>query len=309
TNFIRGGNNFYLVEAIDTAGNISQSYPVFTALNDSIPPAKPVWVSGVMDSTGVVALVINPNTEKDLMGYRILRSNSPEHEFSSIIESFGNDSLDYTGITEFKDTVSLETTTPYVYYCITALDNRYNESELSEYIAVKRPDIIAPVTPVILDVTVTDKSVSLLFAPSTSEDISYHIAFRRIMNNEKWDSLATLGSADSIFIDLNLKPNIMYEYALLAVDSSGLKSELSFPVNARPYYTGVLPVVKNLSVLFDEEKSNSILKWDYENLENVNFVIYRVFENNPPQRFATVSQSESRNFIDSKLSHGKGKYT
>src|SRR5690606_31332222 len=81
TNFIRGGNNFYLVEAIDTAGNISQSYPVFTALNDSIPPAKPVWVSGVMDSTGVVALVINPNTEKDLMGYRILRSNSPEHEF------------------------------------------------------------------------------------------------------------------------------------------------------------------------------------------------------------------------------------
>ena len=81
-NFSTEVSNFYLVEAIDTAGNISQSYPVYVALNDTTPPVKPEWIKGSMDSNGVVTLVVKPNLEKDLMGYRILTSNSPEHEFS-----------------------------------------------------------------------------------------------------------------------------------------------------------------------------------------------------------------------------------
>ncbi len=308
-NFIKGGSNFYLVEAVDTAGNISQSYPVYVALNDTVPPAKPQWIKGSIDSNGVVTLILKPNVEKDLMGYRILRSNSPEHEFSSIKESFGNDSLNYTGITTFKDTVTLETTTPYIYYRATALDNRYNESEFSDIMAIKRPDIIAPIAPVIIDVSVTDKSVTLLFAPSSSEDVKYHVANRRILGEEKWDSLSGLGHADSIFIDKNVKPNIMYEYTLFAVDSSGLHSKLSFPIAARPYYTGVLPAVKNLRILFDEKKNESVLNWEYDNSEDVYFVVYRSFGNALPNRYATVKKSDSRIFTDVDLPSGKGNYT
>lgn len=309
TNFIKGGSNFYLVEAVDTAGNISQSYPVYVALNDTVPPAKPQWIKGSIDSNGIVTLILKPNVEKDLMGYRILRSNSPEHEFSSIIESFGNDSLDYTGITTFKDTVTLETTTPYIYYRATALDNRYNESEFSDIMAVKRPDIIAPIAPVIIDVSVTDKSVTLFFAPSTSEDVKYHVANRRISGEEKWDSLSVLGHADSIFIDKNVKPNIMYEYALYAVDSSGLHSKLSFPISARPYYTGVLPAVNNLKVQYEENKNQPVLNWEYENSNGVYFVIYRTIGNVPSKRYATVKESDSRKFTDVNLPSEKGDYT
>jgi hypothetical protein len=308
-NFLRDASNFYLVEAVDTAGNISQSYPVYVALNDTTPPVKPEWLKGSMDSVGVVTLILKPNVEKDLMGYRILISNSPEHEFSSIIESFGNDSLDFAGITEFKDTVTLETTTPYVYYRAAALDNRYNESELSGIIAIRRPDIIAPIVPVIIDVSVTDKSVTLFFAPSTSEDVNYHVAFRRILGEEKWDSLSALGSTDTTFTDNNVKPNIMYEYSLLAVDSSGLRSEFSFSVTARPYYTGVLTAIKNLKIEYDEKKNGTILNWDYENSEGVYFVVYRAFEKTLPGRYATVKESESRIFTDEKLTSGKGNYS
>ncbi|MCX6150578.1 MAG: hypothetical protein NTX22_08660 [Ignavibacteriales bacterium] len=307
--FIKGGNNFYLVEAVDTAGNISQSYPVYVALNDTVPPAKPIWFKGTMDSNGVVTLVLKPNVEKDLMGYRILKSNSPQHEFSSIIESFGNDSINYTRITEFKDTVSLNTTTSYVYYRATALDNRYNESKFSNVIAIRRPDIIAPVAPVIIDVAVTDKSVTLFFVPSTSEDVKYHVAFRRILGEAKWDSLSKMGRADTIFIDKKVKPNIMYEYSLLAVDSSGLRSKLSFPVTARPYYTGVLPIVKNLKIQYDDKKNETTLNWKYENSEGVYFVVYRSIGNDLPGRYATIKESESRIFTDGKLTSGKGNYT
>lgn len=306
--FLQGGSNFYLVEAIDTAGNISQSYPVYVALNDTIPPVKPQWLKGTMDTNGVVTLKLKPNTEKDLMGYRILFSNSPEHEFSPLIESFGNDSVDYTGITEFRDTVSLETTTPNVYYRATALDNRYNESEMSDIIAIRRPDIIAPIVPVIIDVTVTDKSVTLFFAPSSSEDVKYHVAYRHLFGETKWDSLAGLGRADSVFTDKNVKPNIMYEYALLAVDSSGLRSKLSGPVTGRPYYTGVLPVVKNLTVQYDEKKNTSLLHWDYENSKGTYFVVYRAFGDALPGRYATVREADYRYFSDSKLTGGKGNY-
>jgi len=306
--FIKEGDNFYLVEAIDTAGNLSRSYPVYVALNDTTPPAKPVWIKVTMDSNGVVTLIIKPNTEKDLMGYRILTSNAPEHEFSSLIESFGDDSLDYTKITKFKDSVSLETTTPYVYYRATALDNRFNESLFSDIIAVRRPDIIPPVTPVIIDVSVTDKSVTLFFAHSTSEDVKYHVAYRRVQGEVKWDSLSALGSADSVFTDKNVKPNIMYEYSLLAVDSSALRSLLSFPVTARPYYTGVLPVVKNLKIVFDDKKNEATLSWDYENSEGVYFVVYRSSGDALPGRYETVNNPDSRIFTDGKLTSGKGNY-
>lgn len=308
-NFLRDGDNYYLVEAVDTAGNISQSHPVYTALNDTTPPSAPRWEKGSMDARGVVTLRLKPNGEKDLMGYRILISNSPEHEFSSIIESFGEDSINFSRIIEFQDTVTLETTTRFVYYRATALDNRFNESELSEIIAVPRIDVVAPVSPVIHNVEVTDKSVSLALASSSSDDVKHQIAYRRIMGEDKWDSLAVLNSSDSVFTDLNVKPNIMYEYSLMAVDSAGLRSELSSPISARAYYTGVLSPIKNLKIEYDEKRNGAMLRWDYENPDGVYFVIYRTFEDTKPKRYATVKEPGTKSFTDVNLKSGKGNYT
>ncbi len=308
--FLHEGSNYYIVRAVDTAGNVSLSYPAYVALNDTTPPVRPDWVSGKMDSNGVVTLTIKQNTEKDLMGYRILSSNSPEHEFASIFESFGEDTIDYTTITEFKDTVSLETTTKYSYYTFTALDNRFNESQQSEILAVPRPDIIAPVPPVVTDVSVNDNSVTLLFAPSSSEDVKYQVAFKRLNGDEKWDSVTSLKSNDSVFTDKNVKQNTMYEYTLLAVDSSGLRSEYAFPVTGRPYFTGVMPGISDLKASYDASSNTAKLTWRYEVMnKEFNFCIYRSYKENGLTKYSYLENSSSREFADKEFNKGKGNYS
>ena len=91
TTFIEGQLNYYVIQAVDTAFNVSSSIPVAVTLIDTIPPAVPVWVSGEIDSLGVVTLEVERNPESDLMGYRLFRANDPDHEFSVIFEGFVDD--------------------------------------------------------------------------------------------------------------------------------------------------------------------------------------------------------------------------
>ena len=86
--FIKNGGNYYIVQAIDTAGNKSTSFSSYATLMDTIAPSTPKFFSSKIDSLGVVTLNIEPNKEKDLMGYRLFMANSPEHEFSAIQENF-----------------------------------------------------------------------------------------------------------------------------------------------------------------------------------------------------------------------------
>ncbi|MCL6494304.1 MAG: hypothetical protein K6T54_05920 [Ignavibacterium sp.] len=308
TTFSKNNYNFYTVFAFDTAGNLSSSYPVYVVLNDTTPPAPPKWKEAFMDSNGVVTLRLQPNKEFDLMGYRILKANAPDHEFSSIIESFDPDSTELKFKTEFADTVDLQTTTKYVYYRATALDNRYNESGFSDIIAVPRPDVVPPIAPVLNDAKVTEKDVTLFFIPSPSEDVKSHYVLRKTNETENWDTIAVLKSKDSTYTDNNVKQNITYQYCLFAEDSSKLKSDLSFKLEARPYYLGVLPEVKNFTILFDESKKIATLKWDYEPMQNIYFVIYRSYENQPLVRYKTLNTSDIRSFTDNDFSNGSGKY-
>ncbi|MEP0861185.1 MAG: hypothetical protein HRF52_07075 [Ignavibacterium sp.] len=308
TTFSKNNYNFYTVFAFDTAGNFNSSYPVYVVLNDTVPPAPPKWKEAFMDSNGVVTLRLQSNKEFDLMGYRILKANAPDHEFSSIIESFDPDSSELRFKVEFKDTVDLQTTTKYVYYRATALDNRYNESDFSQIIAVPRPDVVPPTAPVLTDAFVRDKDVTLKFIPSESEDVKNHFVLKRVNGEEKWDTLAVLKSKDSVYVDDKVSANITYQYCLFAVDSSNLKSELSFILEARPYYLGILPDIKNFNVSFDSEKKSANLSWIYEDKEGIYFVIYRAFENQPLTRYKTLKSSEARNYIDTDFSNGSGKY-
>ncbi len=306
--FSLSGYNFYLVEAVDTAGNSSKSYPVYVVLNDTIPPSPPKWKEAFMDSNGVVTLRLIPNEEYDLMGYRILKANSPEHEFSSIIESFGEDMIDYRSFTEFRDTVELNTTTKYVYYRATALDLRYNESDFSAIIAVPRPDIVPPVAPVIIDAQASDKDITIQFIPSSSEDVRNHIIFKKQADEERWDTIAVLDAADSIFIDRDVKQNILYDYVMVAVDSSNLISDMSAAIQAKPYYLGILPEIKNFNAVYDDKHKVCNLSWEYENLPDVYFVVYRSYENEPMRRYKTIKLSDIRIFADNDFANGIGKY-
>ncbi|MDI6402595.1 hypothetical protein QLX67_11360, partial [Balneolaceae bacterium ANBcel3] len=178
TTFVEGQSNYYVVQAVDTAFNVSSSLPVAVTLIDTIPPAKPVFLSGEVDSLGVVTLTVEKNEEPDLMGYRLYRSNDPEHEFSVIFEGFvDDDSLRNEIPVVFSDTITLRSLTPKVYYKVQALDFNFNQSEFSEVLEITRPDTIPPVTPVFKRVVTGPDSVEMEFAPSGSRDVAFQAIY------------------------------------------------------------------------------------------------------------------------------------
>ena len=86
--FDKSGENYYVVEAVDTANNSVISFPAYVTLIDSTPPARPLVEKAMIDSTGKIIIKIKPNTEKDFAGYQLLKANAKEHEFSVVQETY-----------------------------------------------------------------------------------------------------------------------------------------------------------------------------------------------------------------------------
>jgi hypothetical protein len=273
--FSRVKSNYYVVQAIDTSGNMNSTKPFFVTITDSIPPLKPKFISGKIDSLGIVTINIELNKEIDLMGYRLYKSNSVEHEFSLISEGFSeNDSIVKPVQIIFKDTITLKSLTPYIYYKIIALDYNFNQSEFSEILKVKRPDNIPPTTPVFKNIIVKQNEIELHFALSESEDVAEQYLYRKLKTEAPWELLNKLDNKFTSYIDKKLKQGTVYFYSLRAKDDSNLFSEYAKPVYGKPFDNGVRPPVKNLTIKKDDK--NVTLSWEYESLnDNTYFVIYK----------------------------------
>ena len=273
--FKKDETNYYVIQAIDTSGNVSSTVPAFVTIIDSIAPVKPKFLSGKIDSLGIVTLTIDKNLEKDLMGYRLFRANSDQHEFSVIREGFNpNDSIQKPVQLTFKDTVTLNSLTPYIYYRIRALDKNFNQSEFSDILKVKRPDKIAPTTPVFKNIIARKEEIELEFALSQSEDVVEQYIYRKLDNNAPWELLATLKKDQISYNDKNVKTNVKYFYSLRAKDDSNLYSQYSVPVYGNPYDDGVRPPIENL--IMKKEKDKVILNWTYKTFnKDTFFVIYK----------------------------------
>ncbi len=290
TGFNLETNNYYIVYAMDTAGNISASYPGYVTLVDSIPPAKPQIASAIIDSLGVVTLTIKQGKEIDLKGYRIYKSNSAEHDLSVVQESFRKDKMDSNAIKlVFLDTVSLNSSTPKIYYRIKALDFNYNQSIFSDLIAVKRPDTIPPITPVFTNVIVKEKQIELYFAPSESLDVKEHIIYRKTELKDSWVVLNKITALQKQFIDTAVKTNITYYYSIRAMDEGKLYSDYAQPVYGKPFETGLRPPVTDLTISLQNKKV--AIKWNYPALKSeVFFVIYKRNSKGDLQQYAKIKE-------------------
>jgi fibronectin type 3 domain-containing protein len=293
---------FYVVSSVDTAGNQSPSLPMYGILIDTMPPAIPKGLSGTIDTAGVVRLLWRKNAERNLLGYRVLRANAPDHEFTQLTGQVWHDTL-------FTDTVEVNTLTRFIYYKIAAVNNRYNHSEMTPVLALKRPDMVPPDAPVFTNVQATDSSVMLKWAASTSEDVKSHVLYRRTDETQSWTMLATLSRIDAMYVDKAVTQNVMYEYEIEAVDSSGLKAMAELPVQGRPYDTGVRPTVSGLRGSYDAAQKKVVLNWLYKPVKQEKFfyLIYRSALNTPLNHYKSIQQTQST-FADDALL-GNGMYT
>jgi|WetSurMetagenome_2_1015567.scaffolds.fasta_scaffold00594_12 uncharacterized protein len=261
---------YYIVSAVDTAGNIAPSLPAYIVMRDSVPPAVPTGLAATIDTLGVVRLHWHPNPDSArLLGYRLMWANDPRHEFSQVTSEVIRD-------TAYVDTVSVNTLTRSVYFKLAALNRWYVPSKPTQILEVRRPHVIKPVTPAIIAVDVTDSTVRLHWAKSPSAMIDRQVIERRRQGDTSWAIQVALGPSDSTWTDLKVNRTVTYEYVISVHDSGGLASPRSRAMQARPYDTGVLPQVGNFKAKYNGKARAVELSWSWPTpVPDAWFVIYR----------------------------------
>src|SRR5690606_1035903 len=143
---------------------------------DSIPPIAPVGLEGVIDSLGVVTVSWQANTEKDILGYRVFRKNIEKEEPVQLTVS-------PTELNSYSDTVQLKSLNGKVYYSVIAVDKRYNQSEFSKSLALEKPDVVPPSSPIFTKYSIEKGSVQLQWEPSPEENATHNLYKKNITDD------------------------------------------------------------------------------------------------------------------------------
>lgn len=277
---------YYKVVAFDKDNMMITSLPYLIQIVDTIPPEIPNIAYAKADSTGKVTLCWYRNKDKDVYGYRIYRGNDINEEFS-LITSFPITDTFYI------DTINLKTLSPNVYYKIMAIDRRQNHSKLSSPICLKRPDKIPPVSPVLVSLNSNEEGIYVEWIPSTSSDVQKHQIMRKEENKNDWELIYEVKDTMNKYCDKQVKPNVLYKYCIIAVDSSGLKSPISQEISGK--YMGNKKSIL-LSCKIDRAERKIRLIWN--NIENAEYYIYRSTGEKP---LTLYKKTNSNNYDDTQV--------
>lgn len=283
--------NYYRVVAYTAQGQKAISFARLVQLEDSIPPLPPTHVTAVIDTMGVVKLNWNKNSEPDLFGYRVFKSSFKNSEFGQVTVS---------PLTEnyFTDTVNIKTLTRNVWYKIAAVDSRFNTSGFSDLVQLVLPDIIPPVPPVIKGVKAKENGVELQWIRSSSEDVTEHWLYRKHQFSTTWNAIEKINKEDTNKYYLDKVESLhRYQYAMVAVDKSGLKSVMSKPVWGQALIMNKRNKIDKITGIADRENHHVQLTWSYNEQNIQKFLVYRAIADSDLMLYKAVSVS-SKKFID-----------
>ena len=291
-----GLTNYYVVSVYDNETEKFSAGFTYAELIDSIPPAPPTGLAGKIDSLGIVTLTWAANTDKDINGYRVFRSNRPEYEFMQVTPAA-------TQETNFTDTVNINTLTKNIYYKVKAVDLRENQSGFSEMLTLKRPDVIPPVAPAIKEVVAEKDGISIIWYNSSSEDVVRHYISRITKSNGETQQIAKITmpakpEKTSTYFDKDVESGETYMYQIVAEDDSQLLSPLSSPV--------LVKALGEKQEVMLKAKANSetiTLTWTVDAKRNIEKVlIYRAINENPLRLLTNTTESS---FTDRESAFGK----
>lgn len=279
--------NYFTLTAIGKNGSSRTSFPMLVQPVDSIPPAKPIGLKGTIDSLGVVKITWTANKEKDLLGYRIYKANNPNEEYSQLTISPNEPN-------KFEDKVVLKTLNSKVYYKVIAVDYRYNMSDFSEPLILKKPDIIPPASPVFTKFEIRDGSVFLEWANSQSEDVAKHLIYRKENDQKDWSLILETKNKEEKYEDKTAVEGNTYQYSIFAKDESNLLSNASPNVAMFIPKYSLLPSVKGLFAQYNKTTNTIDLSWDYTDKNADNFEIYKSSDKDPLQLIQILKANTKR---------------
>ena len=257
--------NIYRVVLIDVADREIPSMPIIAQLNDTIPPEKPLQLKGKISQKGVASISWSPSKSRDLYGYRIYRGNKPTEVFSLINPTINADTV-------YSDTISLSLLDKYVYYRIVPIDNHLNPAQSVDTLRLKRPDILAPVAPVITKFAVTDTLVRIEWALSPSEDVVKYKVLRQSISDTASKILASWDSTNlmTVWSDTTVREGVDYTYFVEAIDDSDNSSGNSCNLPVKTPIPYIRPAIKNWKAIFVKNKSAINLQWNTPTARRVN---------------------------------------
>lgn len=265
------------------------TFPYLLQLYDSVPPLAPQGLRYEVSSSGVINLQWGANSENDLQGYEVYRSNFQNAEFSKI-------SKELSSISQYRDSLKTQSLDGRIYYRLKALDNRFNASIFSEILTVVLPDKIPPVPPSIKNVKNTEHGVELSWFPSSSKDVAGYLIERRTIGGKNLSKLANLPDSIVHFVDSTGVLGSQL-YTVKSYDRSGNISEgstIQLTVKERVKQSAQVL----LKATVDREKKQILLEWD-QIPGAVKTIIYRSEGDDPPFTIKTINSA--RRFIDSNV--------
>ena len=286
--------NYFTITAVGHDGSKRKSFPQMVQLDDATPPEVPTNLTGIIDSTGIVKLNWKLNTEPDFLGYRVFRANLENEEFTQI-------TFEPTAYNSIIDTVKIKNLNPKVYYKIQAFDKRYNPSEFSKVLTLKKPDIVPPTKPVFKSFLANNGEVELNWVPSSSFDALKTLIYRKEKGKpDDWQLISTVALPGNQFIDKTAKTSVAYLYTLVTMDTSGLESEPVVPLTISLTDNSPKTEIDKFSSIVNRQENNITLSWKYKTAEVSEFLLYRSTKESKPTLYKVFQKTENT-YVDTNL--------
>lgn len=289
-------SNYFIIAAVAKEGESSTSFPVLVQPIDSMPPDVPVDLKAIIDTNGVVTLSWKKNIESDLMGYKVFRSQKKDEEPVPLIDSF-------IWANTFKDTLSLKLLNKKVYYAVSALDERFNQSKKCALVEVKKPSKIPPSPAVITKFNVEGDKITLHWINSMDEDIVSHSLYRRQEKDSSFAIVQTFEkrTVDS-FTDAGLKASTKYYYYIQAKNEDGVTTNSEqLLVSTTSSISSKDMQINKLFAFSEADKRRIEVTWDDKLDSVVEYNVYKAINGKPLTLFKVI-QVQQKGLYDTEVS-------
>ena len=261
---------YYKVEAKAKQGVSTTSFPTLIQAIDSIPPAVPTGLRAEVDSLGAVHLSWQAGKDEDLHGYRLYRGETKGEELIPITK-------DAILSTNYIDSVRLDNLNAKVYYALTALDERYNQSELSETIVARKPTRIPPAMPLIVEMKASEEGNVIRWEASEDSFLAGFVLIRTAQDStQQRRSWKIEDTKQRSYVDKEIEAGKTYTYQLTAYTDNKLYSPISPEVKVVSKSTEA----KTADVNFTTEvlTEGIALKWRISKQVFISATLYKVDE-------------------------------